>query len=474
MILIPGFKKKAVGVFGLGVSGIATCEALVASGASVYTWDENAKAREKTTSTEYLSEHPKKWPWDELAAVVVSPGIPLTHPKPHAIVRKSETHNIPVIGDTQLFAMAINALPEAERPKVVMVTGSNGKSTTTMLIGHILKEAGEVVQVGGNIGEAVLSLSALKKGAIYVLEMSSFQLDLTRSLRANVAVFLNLSPDHIDRHGDLAGYFKAKKRIFLNQTAEDTAVICVDDDHTQELCTELIANGGRKVIPVSSQCTLGGGAYALDGKLYYNFDGKTSLAGDLAGAHGLRGPHNHQNAAAAFAVCAQFGVAPTMFIRGAERFESLAHRMEEVARIGKVLFVNDSKATNADAAARALNTFDHIYWIAGGRPKKDGVSSLVGAMASRLESVCKVYLIGEAAGEFEKELGAAVDCVQCGDLKTAVMRAKEDAAASDHTSPVVLLSPACASYDQFPNFIERGNSFREYASEMLQANGEAA
>ena len=470
MIIIPGFKKKAVGVFGLGISGIATCEALVASGASVYTWDENAKAREKTAGTEYFSEHPKKWPWDKLAAVVVSPGIPLTHPKPHAIVRKSATHKIPVVGDTQLFAMAINALPEDERPKVIMITGSNGKSTTTMLIGHILKEAGKEAHVGGNIGEAVLSLPPPEKGSIYVLEMSSFQLDLTRSLRANVAVFLNLSPDHIERHGDVAGYFKAKKRIFLNQTADDAAVICVDDDYTQDLCTELMAGGGRKVIPVSSQCTLGGGVYALDGKLYYNLDGKTSLAGDLAGAHGLRGPHNHQNAAAAFAVCAQFDVAPTMVIRAAERFESLAHRMEEVARIGNTLFVNDSKATNADAAVRAINSFEHIYWIAGGRPKKDGISSLMGAM----DRVCRVYLIGEAASEFEKELGSAVECVQCGDLKTAVMKAKADATASNHVSPVVLLSPACASYDQFPNFVERGDSFRDYVSDMLQANGEAA
>jgi len=163
MILIPGFKKKAVGVFGLGVSGLATCEALVASGASVYSWDENAKAREKTAGTEYLSEHPKQWPWDELTAVVVSPGIPLTHPKPHAIVRKSATHKIPVIGDTQLFAMAINAIAEAERPKIVMITGSNGKSTTTMLIGHILKEAGKAVHVGGNIGEAVLFTAPRKE-----------------------------------------------------------------------------------------------------------------------------------------------------------------------------------------------------------------------------------------------------------------------------------------------------------------------
>lgn len=470
MIVIPGFKNKAVGVFGLGVSGLATCEALVASGARVFTWDENASAREKTSGTEYFAEHPKKWPWAELKAIVVSPGVPLTHPKPHAIVRKAQTEKIPVIGDTELFALAVNALPDGQRPRIAMITGSNGKSTTTALIGHILKETGCDVHVGGNIGEAVLSLPAPEKGTIYVLEMSSFQLDLTQSLRADAAVFLNLTPDHIERHGDVDGYLNAKKRIFLNQHEKDIAVICVDDDYTQGVCTELMSTGGRKVIPVSAQGVLGGGVFALDGQLHYNFDGKTSLVGDLSGAHGLRGVHNHQNAAAALAVCVHFGVSPALFIRAAERFESLAHRMEEVGRIGKVLFVNDSKATNADAAARALSAFQDVYWIAGGRQKDGGVVSLAGAV----ENVRGVYLIGEAAEEFEEQLGDTVNCIQCGDLKTAVAKAKEDAAGSNYGSPVVLLSPACASYDQFRNFQERGERFRELAGDIAQENGEAA
>lgn len=470
MIVIPGFKNKAVGVFGLGVSGIATCEALVASGARVYTWDENPKAREKTASTEYLAEHPKKWPWNEMKAVVVSPGVPLTHPKPHAIVRKAKLEKIPVIGDTELFALAVNAQNEAARARVVLVTGSNGKSTTTALIGQILKDAGEDVHVGGNIGEAVLSLPAPEKDTIYVLEMSSFQLDLTKSLRADVAVFLNLSPDHIERHGDVAGYLKAKKRIFLNQTEEDAAVICVDDDYTQSVCTELMSAGGAKVIPVSSQGTLGSGAFSLDGKLYYNFDGKTTLAGDISSMRGLRGVHNQQNTAAALAVCARLGVSPAIVIRAAERFENLPHRMEEVGRIGKALFINDSKATNAEAAARALSAFDDIYWIAGGKPKEGGVA----ALTDRLENVRGAYLIGEAAAEFEKQLGKKIKCVQCGDLKTALARAKEDALASDNAAPAVLLSPACASYDQFPNFEKRGDAFRDLVSELAQANGEAA
>lgn len=470
MILVPGHKNKAVGVFGLGVSGIATCEALVASGARVFTWDESAAARDKTSSTEYFAEHPKKWPWGELKAVIVSPGVPLTHPKPHAIVRKAQAEKIPVFGDTELFAMAINALPDAKRPRVVTVTGSNGKSTTTALIGHILKETGHEVHVGGNIGEAVLSLPAPEKDAVYVLEMSSFQLDLTHSLRADAAVFLNLSPDHIERHGDVAGYLTAKKRIFLNQQADDAAVICVDDDYTQGVCAELMAEGGRKVMPVSGCGVLGSGVFSLDGKLHYNLDGKTCLAGDLSDARNLRGPHNHQNTAAALAVAIHFGVSPALVIRAAERFESLAHRMEEVGRIGKVLFVNDSKATNAEAAARALSAFDDVFWIAGGRAKEGGLSAIM----DRLDNVRSAYLIGEAAESFEAQLGDRVKCIQCGDLQTAMLRAKEDASSSGYGAPAVLLSPACASYDQFKSFVERGDRFRDLVNELAQENGAAA
>ncbi len=470
MILIPGVKKKNVGVFGLGLSGIAACEALAASGADVFSFDENAKAREKTLNTEYRCEHPKEWPWKDLAAVVISPGVPLTHPKPHAIVRKARMEKIPVIGDTELFAWAINALPQEERPRIVGVTGSNGKSTTTALIGHVLKEGGHEVHVGGNIGAAVLSMPAPSRNAIYVLELSSFQLDLTHSLRLNAAVFLNLTPDHIERHGDVEGYLAAKKRIFLNQTTEDIAVVGVDDDYGQCVCTEITARGAAKAIPVSAQGALGRGVFELDDKLFYNFDGKTSLAGQLSGARALRGAHNHQNAAAALAVCAQLGMSPAVIVKAAERFEGLPHRAEEVGRIGKVSFINDSKATNAEAAARALSMFDDVFWIAGGKPKEGGVASLRGKM----DHVRSVYLIGEAAAQFEEQLRGAAHCILCGDLATAVAKASEDAVKSDAASPVVLLSPASASFDQFSNFEERGDAFRALVAEVSAANGEAA
>ncbi len=470
MIIVPDMKDKSVGVFGLGVSGIATCEALVASGASVYSFDEKLEAREKTKNTEYRAEHPKDWPWKELSALVVSPGVPLTHPKPHPIVKKARLEKVPVIGDTELFARAVNALPERERPRIAAITGSNGKSTTTALIGHMLREAGEDVHVGGNIGEAIMSLPAPDRHAVYALELSSFQLDLTHSLRADAAVFLNLTPDHIERHGSIDGYFAAKSRIFRNQAAEDLAVVGVDDSWGERLCTELTAAARAQIAPVSASATLGRGVYALGGAIYYNFDGKTAKAGDLANARALRGAHNHQNAAAALAVALHFGASPAIAMKAAMSFSSLAHRMEEITRIGKVLFVNDSKATNADAAARAIAAFDDVYWIAGGKPKEGGLNALNG----KLGAVRKAYLIGEAAEPFTEQLKGGPRTKKCVTLKKAVAAAYKDAAASDAPAPVVLLSPACASYDQFKNFEDRGDQFRTLVGDLQAENGAAA
>lgn len=471
MIKIPDIKDKVFGVFGLGATGISVCEALIASGAQAHSWDENREARKKTANTEYLSEHPKKWPWARMAGVIVSPGVPLTHPKPHAIVRKARASNIPVFGDTELFARAVNALDDDAKPRIVAITGTNGKSTTTALIGHVLRQAGENALVGGNIGEPVLSLPEIDPNTTYVLELSSFQLDLTYSLRANAAIFLNLSPDHIERHGTVEGYVAAKRRIFRNQTPEDLAIIGVDDDISEAVCTEMSAlEGAAAVVPVSAQSTLGRGVYALGGKLFRNMDGKTTTAGSLEGAHALRGRHNHQNAAAALAVCDFLGVAPANAIAAMERFEGLPHRLENLGVHGKTVFVNDSKATNAGAAARALAAYDNVFWIAGGKPKADGAEPLRDAM----KNVRKAYLIGEAALLFEEQLDGAVICVQCGDLETALTKASVDAEASDAAEPAVLFSPACASYDQFKNFEARGDAFRDLVNEIIAANGEAA
>ncbi len=470
MIVPPDLEKKKLAVFGLGATGISVCEALVAAGAEVFVWDEQEAARARTVNTRYAAEHPKAWPWRELSALVLSPGVPLTHPKPHLIVRKARQEKVAIMGDVELFARALNALPERARPRVIAITGSNGKSTTTALTGHVLREAGVDARIGGNIGVPVLSLPEPRAGAVYVLELSSFQLDLTTSLRANTAALLNISPDHIERHGSLDGYIAAKKRIFRNQTADDIAIVGVDDSSCQGVCAMLASIGPARVAPISVEGSLGRGVFAVGARLFYSLDDRRGEAGDLSGIDSLRGPHNWQNACAALAACMAEGVAPTVAMRAMERFEGLPHRLEVVRRVNGVVFVNDSKATNADASARALSAYGDVFWIAGGRPKEGGVASL----APLMSRVRRAYLIGEATPMFQTQLEGAVDCVPCGDLATAVARAAADAAKSGLTAPAVLLSPACASYDQFRNFEERGDLFRRLARNFDQADGAAA
>lgn len=470
MILSPGIEKKKIGVYGLGATGLATCEALSASGAEVYSWDDKEEARAKTANTRYAAEHPKSWPWDDMRSLALSPGVPLTHPAPHPIVKKAHQAGVEVIGDIEFFARAVNALPPRERPRVIAVTGSNGKSTTTALIGHVLKECGREAIVGGNIGKPVLLLPPLEAHRTYVLELSSFQLDLAKTLRANAAILLNLSPDHIDRHGDMEGYAAAKRRIFLNQTDEDTAIVGVDDQWSQGVCAKLMSSKQARVTPISAEGALGAGVFALNAKLYYCLGDRSGEAGDISGIPSLRGQHNWQNAAAALAAAIAEGVAPNIAAHAMDRYPGLPHRMEIVARKGAVIFVNDSKATNADAASRALKSYADVFWIAGGKAKEGGVASL----RSLMSNVRGVYLIGEAAREFEGQLAGAAACFQCGDLPTAVARAARDAALSGLAAPVVLLSPACASYDQFRNFEERGDVFRKLANQIEAMNGEAA
>lgn len=470
MIPIPGVQKKKFAVFGLGATGLSVADSLVASGAEVFTWDESPAARDKTAGSEYRAEHPKEWPWREISALVLSPGIPYTHPKPHPIVRKAHEENIEVIGDIELFARAVNSFAQNARPRVIAITGSNGKSTTTALIGHVLKEAGLPALVGGNIGKPALALPDMAPANVYVLELSSFQLDLTKSLKADIAIMLNISPDHLDRHGDMAGYIAAKQRIFLNQTANDTAIVGVDDAPSQGMCATLSAPGGPKVVPISAEGALGRGVFSLAGKLFYNLDGKTGEAGDIRYIAALRGAHNWQNAAAALAAAISAGVSPAAAVKSMERFEGLPHRMQIVGRIGSTIFVNDSKATNADAASKALKSYDEIFWIAGGKPKEGGIEWLRPLM-SRVRCA---YLIGEASQAFAEQLAGAVPCVQCGDLDRAVARAARDASQNNKLASVVLLSPACASYDQFKNFEERGDTFRRLVQKIAAAAGEAA
>jgi UDP-N-acetylmuramoylalanine--D-glutamate ligase len=463
MIPVRGFEDKTVAVFGLARTGLAAARALVAGGAQVALWDERPEGRAAAEAEGLPVVDLNTADWSTFAALMLSPGVPLTHPTPHWTVEKAKAHGVEILGDIELFARTVNAAPEHKRPKVIAITGTNGKSTTTALIGHICAQAGRDTRIGGNIGRGVLDLEDMHGGAVYVLELSSYQLDLTSSLHPDVSVMLNISPDHLERHGGMEGYVAAKRRILLNQGKGDTAVIGVDDPWGQRICTEITAANRRTIVPISASKAMGRGVYALQGLLYDATAGRATAVADLLRARSLPGRHNWQNAAAAYAAVRGLGISPEEAAEGLMSFPGLAHRMETVGQIGRVRFVNDSKATNADAARQAMSSYPKFYWIAGGQPKAGGIDTLTD-LFPRIE---KAYLIGEASEAFAGVLDgkAAVDL--CGDIATATARAYADAAAKGQDA-VVLLSPACASFDQFADFEARGDAFRDAVQALGQ------
>jgi len=465
MIPITEFAGRDVAVFGLARTGLAAARALAAGGARVHAWDDSDISRANAEAEGVRVSDINSRDWRSFAALILSPGVPLTHPEPHRVVTLALATGVPIMGDTELFARAVNALPAAQRPKLIGVTGTNGKSTTSALIAHVLKEAGKDVRLGGNIGEAVLGLAPLHAGAYYVLELSSYQLDLTETLRLNVAVWLNVSPDHLDRHGGMAGYVSAKRRIFLNQGASDWAVIGVDDLQSAAVCTALTRAGVQHVAPVSSGQTLGRGVSALNGKIVDALGGRAEIAADLTKAHALAGKHNAQNAAAAYAAARAFGVDARVIAKAFTTFPGLPHRLERVATIEGVRFVNDSKATNANAAAQALAVFPRVYWIAGGVAKEGGIDEL----SPFFPRIARAYLIGQSAGELSDVLRGKVAVAMAGHLESATKLAFDDARASGEPHPVVLLSPACASFDQFASYEDRGDQFKRYVAALAES-----
>jgi UDP-N-acetylmuramoylalanine--D-glutamate ligase len=456
MIRLPAFRDSKIAVLGLARSGLVAAEALQQSGARVLAWDDNEAARGAAAAKGIAVTDPGTAAAGEWTALVMSPGIPLTHPAAHPVAARAQEAGIPVIGDIELLWRAETGA------RFLGITGTNGKSTTTSLIGHILTEAKQAVAIGGNLGTPVLSLPQLDANGTYVIEMSSFQLDLIARTRFAVAILLNLTPDHLDRHGDMAGYLAAKKRIFRNQIAGDTAIIGVDDDECRALADELDATNSR-VIRISAERAVPGGVYVLDGKLIDDSEGNARRIIDLTAIASLPGAHNWQNAAAAYAAARACGLSEAEITAGLASFAGLAHRQELVARLGKIRFVNDSKATNADAAAKALGCYDAIHWIAGGVPKAGGITSLAGLFPR----IRHAYLIGAAAREFQETLGSDVPSSLCGDLPTAVRAAAAAAGADPADAPVVLLSPACASFDQYRNFEIRGDDFRRIVCDLV-------
>jgi UDP-N-acetylmuramoylalanine--D-glutamate ligase len=450
MTPVTVFRGKTVAVFGLGSSGLATCAALAAGGAKVVVWDDQAAKIADAQAKGYAAEDLHALDWSAVTALMLAPGVPLTHPKPHWAGALAKKHGVEVIGDIELFCRERRAnVPNAP---FAAITGTNGKSTTTALLAHVLKSAGRDVQVGGNLGTPILSLAPPAANRTHVIECSSFQIDLAPSLDPAVGILLNLTPDHLDRHGTMENYAAIKERLVAGA---GSAVIGVDDDFCRAVADRL-ERAGKRVVRISVEKKLAEGIFLEGERIVQAEGGKPIFSASLAGIGSLRGTHNAQNAAAAFAAARALGVEPAKIATALKTFPGLAHRMEEVGRKGAVLFVNDSKATNADAAARALASFSDIFWIVGGRAKEGGLSGL----EPYYPRIRKAYLIGEAAEAFAKQLGATPHVV-AGTLDRAVGMAKSDAEAAKLAHPVVLLSPACASYDQFPNFELRGDRFRE-------------
>ena len=453
MIPVTIFAGRDVAVLGLGLSGFASARALKAGGAKPIVWDDEQAAREQAASQGFTVRDLASADWSGFAALVLAPGIPLTHPEPHWSVRRAKDAGLEVIGDIELFfrEQALSTPPG----KVVVITGTNGKSTTTALTAHLLEAAGKRVALGGNIGKAVLDLEPFAADLTYVIELSSFQIELAPGLAPDAAALLNVTPDHLDRHATLANYARIKSLVFANLGAGDTAVIGVDDAPARAIADSLKGTLAVKHIAVGRPVETG--VFAERGVLH-EMEGGAELARiDLAGIGSLRGAHNWQNAAVAYALARSQGLTPAAIAQGLKSFAGLTHRMEQVARRGKVLFVNDSKATNADAAGKALASFSDIYWIIGGRPKEGGLAGLEPFFGK----VARAYLIGEAADAFAAQLGSSVDHLHCDTLDRAVAAAAADASRSNANEPVVLLSPACASYDQFANFEKRGEAFRQ-------------
>lgn len=465
MIPVRGYEGRKVAVLGLGRSGLAVAQALTAGGAEALLWDDSPEARAKAEMAGLrLTDLTRDRALEGVAVLVVSPGIPHLYPAPHKVIARALELGVPVDNDIGLFfrSWATADWDQFEQvPKVVAVTGSNGKSTTTALIHHILEVAGRPTQMGGNIGRGVFDLDPAIDGEVVVLELSSYQTELARALTPDVAVFTNLSPDHLDRHGGIGGYFAAKRRLFA-EGGPDRAVIGVDEVEGRYLANQLSEGvGDDRVIRVSSGQKLddaGWAVFARKGFLAEWRRGKQVASIDLREVKGLPGAHNHQNACAAYAVLRSFGVAPKLIEQAFHSFEGLPHRSQLVGERGGVRFVNDSKATNVDSAAKALQAFPQIRWIAGGLGKEGGIGGLV----PYLDSVVKAYLIGHSARDFALQIGATPHEI-CETMERAVARAAEEARPGE----TVLLAPAAASFDQYPNFEKRGEDFTARVKALL-------
>lgn len=449
MIPVTTFENQTVALFGLGGSGLATAKALASGGADVVCFDDSAERVGKANAAGLKTADLKTLDWSSVVALVLAPGVPLTHPTPHWSVELARQHGVEIIGDVELFCRERRKqCPDAP---LIAITGTNGKSTTTALTTHLLKTLGLDVQMGGNIGTPVLELEPPQPGRHYVIECSSYQIDLAPTLDPTVGIHMNLSPDHLDRHGTIENYAAIKERLVAGSKV---AIVGVDDRLSSEIADRLEL-ARKPVCRIAGERELTSGIFARHGRLMEAHDGAQVEVALLGGIDSLRGDHNGQNAAAAFAALRALELSAQKIAAAMASFPGLSHRMEVVARSGRILFVNNSKATNADAAARALASYDRIYWIAGGKAKAGGIT----ALADFFPRIAKAFLIGEAAPEFAKTLEGRVPFKISGTLPQAVMDAAAEATEDDAGEIAVLLSPACASFDQYGNFELRGAAF---------------
>ncbi|WP_299611965.1 UDP-N-acetylmuramoyl-L-alanine--D-glutamate ligase [uncultured Tateyamaria sp.] len=464
MIPVLGLSGAKVAVLGLGRSGLSAARALEAGGAVPICWDDNPDARARAEAEGFAcADLRTHGAFEDVARLIVSPGIPHLYPAPNPVIVAAWAAGVPVDNDIGLFFQSF-ATSEWNRfdtaPRVIAVTGSNGKSTTCALIHHIMEVAGRPSQLAGNIGRGVLDIEPPHDGEVVVLELSSYQTDLARSLTPDVAVFTNLSLDHLDRHAGMGGYFAAKRRLFA-EGGPDRAVIGVDEHEGRFLAGQLSeGNGDDRVIRVSVEEKLTGPGwqvFAKKGFLAEFRKGRQVASVDLRSVAGLPGAHNHQNACAAYAAARAVGVAPKVIEQAFHEFAGLPHRSQTIAEAAGVRYVNDSKATNVDSAAKALSAFENIRWICGGLQKEGGLDAL-NAVSGRVK---KAYVIGREAAQFAMQLD--VEAQVCGTMAEAVAAAMGDAERGD----VVLLAPAAASFDQYDSFERRGEDFVDQVTQRL-------
>ena len=455
MIIPTYFKDQKVAVLGLGRSGRSVVQSLLKAGAHVFAWDDQEATREAAREQGIPLMNPNSFEWGEVNQLVLSPGIPHHYPAPHPLVARAQIAGLRPVSDLEVLYQS------ESQARYVGITGTNGKSTTTTLINHILKETGAQVEVGGNLGIPVMELNPLNKDGIYVLEVSSYQLETSPSLHFNVSILLNITPDHLERHGGMEGYIAAKKLIYRNMTADDTLVISVDDLPCLTIYEALRASGKVQLLPISTCKVLKDGIYVKEGVLYE----KAESVLNLKNFERLKGQHNWQNVAAAYGALRSMGLEAESIAKGIASFPGLAHRQQVVERYKNVVFVNDSKATNADAVAKALACYQDasVYWLLGGRPKEGGITSL----KPYFSTIEHAFLYGEAASSFFLTLEGEVPYTVCETLEEATEKAAKLAFQDQKRDAVVLLSPACASFDQFQDFEVRGEAFCQYVKKAI-------